>query len=152
MHNCYSNVHICIVTIARVFDILLLFSLSYLWLSSQLSLSHFIIAISFSHLNFLSLSDPTIRWVFVLSWTSWLKSSDSTTLFSDNRDINVFCKAGGGFDQPSQPQQRNGSDQPLQPSLQSTLSFGLNGFGFWLHLGFDSDQPWEWETKKAQSR
>ena len=30
----------------------------------------------------------------------------------------------------------------------STLGFCLNGSGFRLDIGFGSDQPWEWETKK----
>ena len=54
VHN-YTNatvtVHICTVIVACVFTILIISSLSYVWLSFQLSLSHFIIALSFSHLN-----------------------------------------------------------------------------------------------------
>ena len=54
VHN-YTNatvtVHICMVIVARVFTILIISSLSYVWLSFQLSLSHFITALSFSHLN-----------------------------------------------------------------------------------------------------
>ena len=45
------TVHIYTVTVARVFTILIISSLSYVWLSSQLSLSHFITALSFSYLN-----------------------------------------------------------------------------------------------------
>ena len=54
VHN-YTNatvtVHICTVIVACVFTILIISSLSYVWLSFQLSLSHFITALSFSHLN-----------------------------------------------------------------------------------------------------
>ena len=54
VHN-YTNttvtVHICMATVARVFTILIISSLSYIWLTSQLSLSHFITALSVSHLN-----------------------------------------------------------------------------------------------------
>ena len=55
MHK-YTNAtitgHICTVTVARVFTVLIISSLSYVWLSSQLFLSHFITTFSFSHLNF----------------------------------------------------------------------------------------------------
>ena len=82
MHN-YTNatviVHICTVTVTRVFTILIIYSLSYVWLSSQFSLSHFNTTLSFSHLN----SAKPIRFSFFFKISSYEdKDDDNSTEIS----------------------------------------------------------------------
>ncbi|XP_030936740.1 uncharacterized protein LOC115962003 [Quercus lobata] len=79
--------------------------------------------------------------------------------------VSTLARAGGGSNQPSQLQQRNGSDQP---SIRSTLGFGLNGFGFRLRStmrmrnkkstkqvnrsGFRVDGGWTVREKKKKKK
>ena len=78
VHN-YTNatmtVHICTVTVACVFTILIISSLSYVWLSSKISLSHFIIALSFSYLN----SAKPISFSFFFKISSFEDEDDNSS-------------------------------------------------------------------------
>ena len=129
MHNCYSNhAYMHSYCSSSIYYFINFFSLMSL------------VSLCFSH--FLSLSLSYLCFFFLLSLSLLI-----TLCFNHSFVISSFFKhLGFESNQPLQPQQRNGSNQPSQPSLQSTLGFGLNGSGFRLW------STMRMRTKKAQSK
>ena len=121
----YSN-HVYLHSYCSSFIIILLiFSLSCLYWSVFLIFSLSCLCFFFPSLSLLIHS--LLQWVW------------STCSFLIHSLLVLFVGVDFGL---------NGSNQP---SLRSTLGFCLNGSRFQLDLGFGSNQPWEWETKKSQS-
>ena len=84
---------------------------------------------------------PFFSFFFSLISTSFFLLSHSSFIFASMGLINLFFS----HSLPVGPLRRR---RLRLEWVWSTLGFCLNGSGFRLDIGFGSDQPWEWETKK----
>ena len=135
------TVYIYTVTVARQFIILLIFSLSCLCFFFP-SLSHSSFTLYFNHLSGSSSSSSIFSTLF-------FSTSVSSQPSSKRRTRRPLCRRWLRRELEEAPINLHSRSRGMGLiNLRSDQPWVLA----WMGMGFGSNQPWEWETKKAQSK